>query len=54
MFCSPPAIALPAIHSDTALFLDFDGTLVDLADQPESVRVPSGLVPVLRQLAQQL
>ncbi|MBC7548949.1 MAG: trehalose-phosphatase [Polaromonas sp.] len=47
-------MALPAIHSDTALFLDFDGTLVDLADQPESVRVPSGLVPVLRQLAQQL
>lgn len=30
-----------------ALFLDFDGTLVDLAPQPEAVMVPAGLVETL-------
>ncbi len=33
-----------------ALFLDFDGTLVDLAPQPDAVIVPSGLVSTLRAL----
>jgi trehalose 6-phosphate phosphatase len=33
-----------------ALFLDFDGTLVDLAPQPEAVIVPKGLVPTLSAL----
>ncbi|MDB5881830.1 MAG: trehalose-phosphatase [Ramlibacter sp.] len=37
-----------------ALFLDFDGTLVDLAPQPEAVVVPKGLVATLEALSQYL
>ena len=53
-FCPAPTAALPAIHAGTALFLDFDGTLADLADQPDAVLVHHDLVPLLRQLAEQL
>ncbi len=37
-----------------ALFLDFDGTLVDIAPQPDAVHVPSHLVEVLESLSVQL
>jgi trehalose 6-phosphate phosphatase len=37
-----------------ALFLDFDGTLVDLAPQPDAVIVPSGLGRTLQALSQYL
>ncbi|TMJ19756.1 MAG: trehalose-phosphatase [Alphaproteobacteria bacterium] len=44
----------PALPENAALFLDFDGTLVDLADTPDSIRVPAGLAPLLEQLRQRL
>lgn len=46
--------ALPGIDAQTALFLDFDGTLADLAPQPEAVQLVADLIPVLTQLAAQL
>lgn len=37
-----------------ALFLDFDGTLVDIAPEPGAVVIPSGLVPTLEALQRYL
>ena len=37
-----------------ALFLDFDGTLVDLADTPDAIAVPAGLAPMLERLRRRL
>jgi trehalose 6-phosphate phosphatase len=37
-----------------ALFLDFDGTLVELAEAPGAIAVPSGLKPLLDGLAERL
>jgi trehalose 6-phosphate phosphatase len=49
---SPP----PPLSSlaPAALFLDFDGTLVELADAPGAIAVPSGLAPLLDRLAARL
>jgi trehalose 6-phosphate phosphatase len=43
---APPVFSL----NETALFLDFDGTLVELAPQPEAVIVPPDLPPLLQRL----
>ncbi|MDP4021814.1 trehalose-phosphatase [Methylobacterium sp. NEAU 140] len=39
---------------DIALFLDFDGTLVDIAPRPDAVRVEPGLVDALERLRDRL
>lgn len=44
----------PALIDDAALFLDFDGTLVELADTPDAIDVPAGLAPLLERLRQKL
>src|SRR5687768_18043063 len=37
-----------------ALFLDFDGTLVELAEAPDAIHVPGDLHPLLERLAARL
>jgi len=44
----------PLPGRDAALFLDFDGTLVEIAETPEAVEVPPGLVPLLIELHERL
>ena len=46
--------ALPPITADMALFLDFDGTLVEIADHPQDVLIPHRLVDTLSALHRQL
>ncbi|MEZ5710734.1 MAG: trehalose-phosphatase [Blastomonas sp.] len=44
----------PPLSRGDALFLDFDGTLVDIAPTPDAVMVPPGLSELLRAIAQKL
>jgi trehalose 6-phosphate phosphatase len=46
--CRPPRLA-----PDAALFIDVDGTLLEIAPQPELVRVPQRLPALLQRLARQ-
>jgi trehalose 6-phosphate phosphatase len=45
---------LTAVDGPVALFLDVDGTLLDIADRPERVVVPPGLVDVLAKAERRL
>lgn len=44
----------PDLIEGAALFLDFDGTLVDLAETPDAIAVPAGLAPLLERLRARL
>lgn len=44
----------PVLPDDAALFLDFDGTLVELAETPGAIRVPPALAPLLDRLRRRL
>lgn len=44
----------PPLAGGDALFLDFDGTLVDLADTPDAISVSVGLRPLLDRLRSRL
>ncbi len=41
---------MPPVSGNTALFLDIDGTLLDLARTPDQVKVPGDLLRVLEKL----
>ncbi|SFK24165.1 trehalose-phosphatase [Falsiroseomonas stagni] len=44
----------PTAPEPMALFLDFDGTLVDIAERPEAIDVPPGLPALLLRLSARL
>ena len=48
---SPPP---PGLLDGAALFLDFDGTLVELAEAPDAIRVAAELGPLLERLRRRL
>lgn len=48
---SPPP---PDLLDGAALFLDFDGTLVELAERPDAITVAPTLAPLLKRLRQRL
>ena len=50
----PRSTVLPPIRESSALFLDFDGTLAELAPSPDAVRIAPGLVESLAALSASL
>ncbi len=51
---APPGFDALLRASRIALFLDFDGTLVDLAARPDAIDVPAGLASGLAELSDRL
>lgn len=50
----PPPLATLQAAGPVAVFLDFDGTLVEIAPTPESISVPATLANALENLSQRL
>lgn len=50
----PPALSALLESGPVALFLDFDGTLVEIADQPDGITVPQTLASALEGLSRHL
>ena len=50
----PPASSPPDLPADAALFLDFDGCLVEIAPRPDAVVIPPGLPERLARLHDRL
>lgn len=50
----PHPLRPPSLDANSALFLDFDGTLADLSPRPESVHVPPELIDTLTHLQRAL
>jgi trehalose 6-phosphate phosphatase len=48
------ASSLPSLSCDDALFIDFDGTLVEIAATPDRVEVMAGLPELLQRVAARL
>lgn len=49
-----PVAHPPKIEANWALFLDLDGTLLDIASTPDSVVVPEGLIDSLKDVGEML
>src|SRR5471032_3254215 len=50
----PAAPQMRSALAGHALYLDIDGTILDLAPSPEAVEVPVWMVPLLQRLARRL
>ena len=50
----PPSLSALLDQGPLALFLDFDGTLVEIASTPNAIKVPKLLAPSLEALSKRL